>query len=67
MTAFAYAHLDDGLATQLLASAGLADIDAKVRRGERLSFEDGVRLYETPHLAAVGLLAHRVRTQRHGR
>ncbi len=67
MKSFAYASLDDSLATKLIARAGLADIDAKVKNGERLSFEDGVRLYETPQLAAVGLMAHRVRTQRHGR
>jgi aminodeoxyfutalosine synthase len=67
MRPHAYAHLDDSLATSLIARAGLGDIDAKVRAGERLSFEDGVRLYETPHLAAVGLMAHRVRTRLHGR
>ncbi|MCA8953230.1 MAG: aminofutalosine synthase MqnE [Planctomycetes bacterium] len=67
MNDFAYAHLDDALATRLIARAGLGDIDALVRDGERLSFEDGVRLYETPHLAAVGLIAHRVRRARHGR
>jgi aminodeoxyfutalosine synthase len=67
MKPFAYAHLDESLATKLIARSGLADIDAKVRNGERLSFEDGVRLYETPHLAAVGLMAHRVRTAKHGR
>ncbi len=61
------AHLDDGLAARLIERAGLGDIDRKVREGERLSFEDGVRLYETPHLAAVGLMAHRVRMARHGR
>jgi len=67
MNATAYAHLDEPLATRLIAKAGLADLERKVRAGERLSFEDGVRLYESPHLATVGLLAHRVRTARHGR
>ncbi len=66
MNRFTYAHLDESLAARLIERAGLGDIDAKVRNGERLSFEDGVRLYETPHLAAVGLMAHRVRRQRHG-
>lgn len=60
-------HLDESLATRLIEQAGLGDIDRKVRAGQRLSFEDGVRLYQTPHLAAVGLLAHRVRTRMHGR
>jgi aminodeoxyfutalosine synthase len=67
MKTFAYAHLDESLAQKLIARAGLSDIDNKVRNGERLSFEDGVRLYETPHLSAVGLMAHRVRTAKHGR
>jgi aminodeoxyfutalosine synthase len=62
-----YATLDQDLAGKLISKAGLGDIDAKVQRGERLTFEDGVRLYETPHLAAVGLMAHRVRLQKHGR
>jgi aminodeoxyfutalosine synthase len=67
MNAFHYAHLDDALATTLIAKAGLGDIDGKVRDRERLSLEDGVRLFETPHLAALGLMAHRVRTRLHGR
>ncbi|MBL8722705.1 MAG: aminofutalosine synthase MqnE [Planctomycetes bacterium] len=67
MTAFAYAHLDESLAQKLIDRAGLGDLDRKVQNGERLSFEDGVRLYQTPYLAAVGLMAQRVRTQRHGR
>ncbi|GAB4150713.1 MAG: aminofutalosine synthase MqnE [Planctomycetota bacterium] len=66
MSSFPRAHLDGEIASRLIAKAGLSDIDEKVRGGERLSFDDGVRLYETPHLAAVGLMAHRVRTKRHG-
>lgn len=67
MSSFAYQHLPETLASRLIAEAGLGDIDQKVRAGERLSFEDGVRLYETPHLAALGLMAQRVRIQRHGK
>ncbi|MEC7584187.1 MAG: radical SAM protein, partial [Planctomycetota bacterium] len=67
MNDFAYAHLDDSLASTLIERAGLGDIDAKVQSGTRLSFEDGVRLYQTPHLAAVGLMANRVRTAQHGK
>ena len=67
MNAYAYAHLDESLATDLIRKAGLGEIDAKVRGGERLSFDDGMTLYQTPQLAAVGLLAHRVRMQKHGR
>ena len=39
----------------------------KVLGGERLSFEDGLLLYETPDLTGVGALAHHVRLQKHGR
>ena len=49
-----------------LAAAGLADIDGKLQRGERLTLEDGVRLFETRDLLAVGWLANRERERRHG-
>jgi aminodeoxyfutalosine synthase len=49
-----------------LETAGLAEIDEKLRAGERLSFEDGVRLFEVPDLPAVGWLANRERERRHG-
>ncbi|WP_316901436.1 aminofutalosine synthase MqnE [Pseudodesulfovibrio indicus] len=48
------------------ANMGLADIRAKVAAGERLSFEDGVRLFNCPEPLAVGALAHQVRTRLHG-
>ena len=67
MQTFEYAHLDDALAQKLIDRAGLGEIDRKVQAGERLSFDDGVALYKTPHLAAVGLMAHRVRTRMHGK
>lgn len=44
----------------------LLPIAEKVERGERLTFEDGVLLYETPDLPGVGAMAHRVRLRRHG-
>jgi aminodeoxyfutalosine synthase len=47
-------------------TAGLADIDGKLERGERLTLEDGVRLFESPDLLAVGWLANREREKRHG-
>jgi aminodeoxyfutalosine synthase len=49
-----------------LRAAGLADIDEKLERGERLSFDEGVRLFEAPDLLAVGWLANREREKRHG-
>jgi len=44
----------------------LAPIAAKVLAGERLPMEDGVMLYRTPDLLAVGWLANHVREKRHG-
>jgi aminodeoxyfutalosine synthase len=48
------------------ANAGhLMDIEEKVLAGERLSFEDGMRLFESEDLAALGRLANIVRRRRH--
>jgi len=44
----------------------LEPIAAKVLAGERLSFEDGVALYRSPDLLALGWLANYVREKRHG-
>jgi aminodeoxyfutalosine synthase len=49
-----------------LAAANLTDIAEKIDAGERLSLEDGVRLFECPDLLALGLLANRERERRHG-
>jgi aminodeoxyfutalosine synthase len=49
-----------------LAAAGLGHIDAKLRAGERLTFDDGVALFEAPDLLSVGWLANREREKRHG-
>ncbi len=39
----------------------------KVLRGERLTFDDGLLLYETADLTGVGAMAHHVRLQKHGK
>ena len=44
----------------------LAPIAKKVLAGERLSMDDGILLYRTPDLLAVGWLANHVREKRHG-
>ena len=49
-----------------LASLGLLSIHDKLDRQERLSLEDGVRLFECPDLHAIGWLANRERERRHG-
>jgi aminodeoxyfutalosine synthase len=48
-----------------LQSLGLADIAAKLNAGERLSFDEGVRLFHSPDLHAIGWLANREREKRH--
>jgi len=49
-----------------LTSAGLAEIAAKVEARERLTFDEGRRLFQTPDLLALGWLANRERERRHG-
>ena len=49
-----------------LQAAGLADINDKLERGDRLTLEDGVRLFDSRDLLAVGWLANREREKRHG-
>ena len=48
-----------------LRALGLSDITAKIDGGERLTFDDGVRLFRSPDLHAVGWLANREREKRH--
>ena len=49
-----------------LADAHLLDIADKLDAGLRLTLGDGVRLFESPDLLAVGWLANREREKRHG-
>ena len=44
----------------------LRQLEQKLEDGERLSFEDGVSLYRSPDILAVGKLANRVRERMHG-
>jgi aminodeoxyfutalosine synthase len=44
----------------------LGNIAGKLAAGERLTFDDGVRLFECPDLLALGWLANREREKRHG-
>jgi aminodeoxyfutalosine synthase len=50
----------------LLERAGLGAIRDKVAAGERLDFDDGMTLFRTRNLAAVGALANIVRERIHG-
>src|SRR5262245_42872931 len=49
-----------------LRSSGLADIADKLAAGNRLTLDDGVRLFDCADLLAVGYLANRERERRHG-
>src|SRR5580704_4769226 len=48
-----------------LIRAGLADIADRLEAGVRLDLADGVRLFDSPDLLAVGWLANRERERRH--
>jgi aminodeoxyfutalosine synthase len=49
-----------------VAGAPMMDLYDKVLAGERLTYEDGVRLYRSPNLSGVGFLANIVRERLHG-
>ncbi|MGB8475765.1 MAG: aminofutalosine synthase MqnE [Candidatus Acidiferrum sp.] len=49
-----------------ITDPGLKPIADKVFAGERLSLDDGIALYRSPDLLAVGWLANYVREKRHG-
>jgi aminodeoxyfutalosine synthase len=49
-----------------LGSLGLGDINDKLESGERLTYDDGIRLFDCPDTLALGWLANRERERRHG-
>lgn len=49
-----------------IKSAGLGEIYDKVVAGQRLSFDDGLKLYSSPEILAVGHLANIVRERING-
>jgi aminodeoxyfutalosine synthase len=54
------------LAELTITDQRLKPIAKKVLAGERLSMDDGMALYRSPDLLAVGWLANHVREKRHG-
>lgn len=54
------------MAELVIDDARLRPIAEKVLAGERLSFDDGIALYRSPDLLAVGWLGNYVREKRHG-
>ena len=51
---------------QLAHAAGLTDVHDKVIGGERLSYDDGVRLFRSRELMTIGALANVVRERKNG-
>ncbi|MEM8884451.1 MAG: radical SAM protein, partial [Planctomycetota bacterium] len=49
-----------------LRNSDIADLLEKAVAGDRLSYEDGVRLFESNDLAGMGWAANRLREERHG-
>ena len=49
---------------KLVEAAGFSDVLAKVAAGERLSFDDGVRMFRSRELLAVGAMANLVRERK---
>ena len=50
----------------LIEDRALLPVLDKVKAGERLSYNDGVRLFRSPDLLAVGYMANLVRERMHG-
>ncbi|MBI4395106.1 MAG: aminofutalosine synthase MqnE [Candidatus Omnitrophica bacterium] len=50
-----------------ISNSSLHDIEEKVLTGERLDFEDGIRLFESNDLPFLGVLAHQVRLRLNGK
>jgi aminodeoxyfutalosine synthase len=53
--------------SQLIDDQRLMPLAEKVVRDRRLSFEDGLLLYETPDITGLGAMADYVRTKLHGK
>jgi len=51
----------------MATETGLEEIIAKVEHGERLSVDDGVRLYESSDLVTIAMLADQVNRRKNGR
>ncbi len=52
---------------EFVKEAGLGDILEKVKQKERLSFEDGIKLFKNQNLLAIGYLASIVKERLHGK
>src|SRR3989338_48692 len=52
---------------QIIQNPQLQDLQEKIKQGVRLTFEDGLRLFESNDLPFLGALANRVRERLNGR
>ena len=59
-------ELTMSVSPEKIVGPNLLDILEKVQNGQRLSREDGIRLYIEPNLTAVGYLANIMREAKHG-
>jgi aminodeoxyfutalosine synthase len=57
---------NDSLIADLLEKSELADLYHKVQNGHRLAREDGLRLYQSNNILAIGHLANIVREKKNG-
>ena len=64
--AFSKKDCNDSMADLTITDQRLKPIAERVLAGERLSVDDGIALYRSPDLLAVGWLANYVREKRHG-
>ena len=58
--------LSQAFLDRYIERAGFGDLWEKVQAGERLSYDDGVRLYESNEATAIGYMANWVRERLHG-
>src|SRR3989338_11207042 len=52
---------------QIIQNPQLQDLQEKIKQGVRLTFEDGLRLFESNDLPFLGALANRVRERLNGK
>jgi aminodeoxyfutalosine synthase len=50
----------------MIEKSGLADLNEKIRNGQRLNDEDALRLYTCPDLNVLGTMANAVNAQKNG-
>ncbi len=67
MIEFRYSHCHTLSEMNFFIDEKLGEIANKIKTGDRLTFEEGLALYETEDLHGLGRLADSVRRERHGK